>query len=73
MRGSSPCDRVILELPVTTTQATCFFIFLMNDNLWKRQIGLIIEKNGLISFILHPDYVMRDEFKSVYKDLLKYL
>ena len=45
----------------------------MNDNLWKRQIGLIIEKNGLISFILHPDYVMRDEFKSVYKDLLKYL
>ena len=38
-------------------------------DVWK----LIAEKNGLISFIVHPDYVVHDEVKSLYKDLLKYL
>jgi len=42
-------------------------------DLWKRQIDLVIEKNGLISLIVHPDYEMRDELKPLYKDLLKYL
>jgi hypothetical protein len=34
---------------------------------------LITERNGLISFIVHPDYAMADEVKPIYKDLLKYL
>jgi hypothetical protein len=65
----------ILELPVTTTQDYMLFHLLgeRSIDLWKRQIKLIAEKNGLISFIVHPDYVVHDEVKSLYKDLLKYL
>jgi hypothetical protein len=65
----------ILELPVTTTQDYMLFHLLgeRSIDLWKRQIELIVENNGLISFIAHPDYVMRDGFKSVYEDLLEYL
>jgi hypothetical protein len=67
--------RHILELPVTTTQDYMLFHLLgeRSIDLWKRQIDLISEKNGLISFIVHPDYVMYECFKSVYEDLLKYL
>jgi len=65
----------ILELPVTTTQDyTLFNIF--NDysiDLWKRQINLILEKHGLISFIVHPDYVGESRERSAYKALLAYL
>jgi hypothetical protein len=41
--------------------------------LWKEQIKLILEKNGLVSFIVHPDYVIHEEFVCVYKELLIYL
>ena len=65
----------ILELPVTTTQDyTLFNIF--NDysiDLWKRQINLILEKHGLISFIVHPDYVGESRERTAYKALLAYL
>jgi hypothetical protein len=65
----------ILELPVTTTQDYALFHLLGENSidLWKRQIELIADKNGLISFIIHPDYVMQDEVKRLYKDLLTYL
>jgi len=65
----------ILELPVTTTQDyTLFHIF--NDysiRLWKEQISLIRQKHGLISFIIHPDYVIDETPRRVYSELLKYL
>ncbi len=65
----------ILELPVTTTQDyTLFNIF--NDysiDLWKKQINLIMEKHGLISFIVHPDYVGRSRERGAYKALLAHL
>lgn len=41
--------------------------------LWKTQTELILNKNGLVSFIIHPDYVMGAEPKSVYTKLLEYL
>ena len=50
----------LLELPVTTTQDYTLFNIL-NDystNLWERQIELIMEKHGLMSFVVHPDYIM---------------
>ena len=65
----------ILELPVTTTQDYMLF-HILNDystSLWKRQIELIMEKHGLISFIVHPDYVMRARERVIYEELLAHL
>ena len=49
----------ILELPLTTVQDYSLFHILgdYSIDLWKRQIDLIRERNGLISFITHPDYL----------------
>jgi hypothetical protein len=65
----------ILELPVTTTQDYMLFHILnqRSIDLWKNQVELIMEKNGLASFIVHPDYVREHKSKSVYLDLLGYL
>jgi hypothetical protein len=65
----------MLELPVTTTQDYMLF-HVLNDysiNLWKRQIDLIMEKSGLISFIVHPDYIMKAREMAIYKELLAHL
>jgi hypothetical protein len=65
----------ILELPVTTTQDYMLF-HILNDystSLWKRQIDLIMEKHGLISFIVHPDYIMESRERVVYEELLAHL
>ena len=65
----------ILELPVTTTQDYTLFNIL-NDysiDLWKKQINLIMEKHGLISFIVHPDYVSGSRERTVYEALLAHL
>jgi hypothetical protein len=52
----------LLELPVTTTQDYTLFHILRDykADLWKTQIELIMEKHGLLSFIVHPDYVTTD-------------
>jgi len=65
----------ILELPVTTTQDYTLFHLLdqRSTDLWASQIELILRKNGLISFIVHPDYVMDPENLAVYEDLLRHL
>jgi len=65
----------ILELPVTTTQDYTLFYLLKEHSidLWKKQTGLILMKNGLVSFIVHPDYVIEREPKRVYEELLGYL
>lgn len=65
----------ILELPVTTTQDYTLFHVLNEHSiaLWKSQTELILRKNGLLSFIVHPDYVKHPEALSVYESLLRYL
>jgi hypothetical protein len=65
----------VLELPVTTTQDYMLFNILdeYSTRLWKQQIDLIMEKHGLISFIVHPDYVMETREKAIYKELLAHL
>lgn len=65
----------VLELPVTTLQDYTLF-HLLNErsiDLWKAQVDLILAQNGLVSFIVHPDYVMEQDTLSVYEGLLDYL
>jgi hypothetical protein len=65
----------LLELPVTTTQDYTLFHILQayNIDLWKTQIDLIMEKHGLLSFIIHPDYATTGPERKVYEALLSHL
>src|SRR6266404_1331039 len=65
----------ILELPVTIAQDYTLF-HLLNERsiaLWKAQAELILNKCGLASFIVHPDYVIDSKNRSVYTKLLDHL
>jgi hypothetical protein len=65
----------VLELPVTTTQDHSLF-HILNDyslDLWRHQIDLILKQNGLISFIIHPDYIVGDRAPAAYRSLLSEL
>lgn len=65
----------ILEIPVTTTQDYMLF-HLLSDysvDLWKWQTEAIVKKNGLASFIIHPDYVIEKRAREVYLALLGFL
>jgi len=65
----------ILELPLTTIQDYSLFHILgdYSVDLWKQQIDLIMQRNGLVSFITHPDYLIKKRAQSVYLDLLAHL
>lgn len=65
----------IVELPVTTTQDYTLFHILNNYTieLWKHQIEILLANHGLISFIIHPDYIIEDRARGVYVELLQYL
>jgi hypothetical protein len=65
----------LLELPVTTTQDYSLF-HILNDHsldLWKRQTNIIMERHGLMNFIIHPDYIVEAKERSTYEALLGYL
>lgn len=65
----------IVELPLTAAQDYSLF-HILNDysiDLWKQQLALIGERNGLISFITHPDYLIERRAQAVYESLLEYL
>jgi len=64
----------VLEIPLTTIQDYTLFHILddYSTDLWKKQIEMILAKNGLISFIVHPDYIIDSKAQSVYRDLLAY-
>jgi hypothetical protein len=65
----------IVELPLTTTQDYSLFHILDQSSieLWKQQIHLLRAKNGIISFIVHPDYLKGEREVGLYKSLLGYL
>ena len=65
----------VLELPLTTTQDYSLYYILEDYSieLWKRQISLIMEKCGLISFNIHPDYVIGRRARNLYTALLRHL
>jgi hypothetical protein len=62
----------ILEIPVVATQDYTLFNILRqySMDLWEQQIDLILEQNGLISFIVHPDYLLDKRARDVYTALL---
>ena len=65
----------ILELPLTTTQDYSLF-HILNDysiDLWKKQLDLIRQRNGLMSFIAHPDYLIDRRARKIYEALLDHL
>jgi hypothetical protein len=65
----------ILELPLTATQDYSLF-HILNDysiDLWKRQLALIQRKNGLMSFIAHPDYLIDRKNRKLFESLLSHL
>lgn len=65
----------ILELPLTTIQDYSLF-HILNDyalDLWKQQIDAIADHHGLVSFIVHPDYVIDKRPRVTYQSLLAYL
>ncbi len=65
----------ILELPLTTIQDYSLFHILgdYSIELWKQQIDLILKRNGLVSFIIHPDYMIEKRARDVYSELLRHL
>jgi hypothetical protein len=65
----------IVELPLTTAEDYSLF-HILNDysiDLWKQQLDLIRGRNGLMSFITHPDYLIERRARNVYESLLDYL
>jgi hypothetical protein len=64
----------LLELPLTTVQDHGLFYILgeYSIDLWKQQIQDISAHNGLISFIIHPDYIVRSRERELYRELLQY-
>jgi hypothetical protein len=62
----------LLELPVTTTQDYTLFHILKDykADIWKTQIKLIMESHGLLSFIVHPDYITTSPERKVFEKLL---
>jgi glycosyltransferase involved in cell wall biosynthesis len=65
----------ILELPLTTVQDYSLFHILGEHSidLWKQQVDLLLARNGLISFVIHPDYVIEKRERAVYAELLQYM
>jgi hypothetical protein len=65
----------ILEIPVVATQDYTLFNILRqySIDLWEQQIELVLEQHGLISFIVHPDYLLEKRARDVYSSLLERL
>jgi hypothetical protein len=65
----------LLELPVTTTQDHSLFNVLhdFTMTLWEQQTQQILKHHGLMSFIVHPDYILGSKAQRAYKSLLSLL
>jgi hypothetical protein len=61
-----------LEIPVTTVQDYSLFYILRDHSLdlWRKQIELIRRRYGLMSFLVHPDYVMGEREQNTFRQLL---
>jgi hypothetical protein len=65
----------IVELPLTTTQDYSLFHILQDfsNDVWKTQMESIMGRHGLVSFIVHPDYLNVEPEREVYRNLLDHL
>lgn len=65
----------MVEIPVTTIQDYSLF-HILNDysiDIWKRQTSAILARHGLMSFIIHPDYLNGARQLEVFEALLDHL
>jgi hypothetical protein len=65
----------ILEIPLTTCQDYSLFQILndFSNDLWMKQMELLEKRNGLMSFLTHPDYLINSKARDAYTSLLEYL
>jgi len=65
----------LLELPLTTTQDYTMFHILGEHsiNIWKREIEAIHRNHGLISILVHPDYITEKWAQDIYLELLHHV
>jgi hypothetical protein len=65
----------LIELPLTTVQDYALFYILKEKSidLWKQQVETIVAHHGLISFIVHPDYIVESRERGLYRELLQHL
>lgn len=65
----------LLEIPVTATQDYTLFQILRNYrlDLWRAQAAEVAARNGLLSFIIHPDYILDSRARDTYYGLLEFL
>jgi len=65
----------ILEIPLTTSEDYSVFHILNEDSiaLWKNQLELLRQRNGLMSILAHPDYLLSPRTRKIYESLLGYL
>jgi glycosyltransferase involved in cell wall biosynthesis len=65
----------ILEIPVTTIQDYTLFNILgdYSTRIWRQQTAILSDRPGLMSFIIHPDYIIGNRECAVYKELLQHL
>ena len=65
----------IVELPLTTTQDYSLTHILrdFSNEVWKSQMESIMGRHGLVSFIVHPDYLDVDRAREVYRMLLDHV
>jgi hypothetical protein len=65
----------IVELPVTTTQDYSLFHILQDfsGDVWNRQLESVVARHGLLSVIVHPDYLGAYSAQRAYRCLLERL
>lgn len=65
----------LVELPLTTSQDYSLFHIVGERGLdtWEREIDAVHHNHGLISILVHPDYIMEPWAQEVYLRLLRYL
>jgi hypothetical protein len=65
----------VLELPSTTVQDYSLFHILgdYTIDLWRQQSESILDQNGLMTFITHPDYLIEPRAREVYEQLLAHI
>ena len=65
----------MVELPLTCTQDYTLFNILedFTTSLWEQQIELIMANHGLITILVHPDYIVEPRANRTYRALLNYL
>jgi hypothetical protein len=65
----------LIEIPLTTIQDYSLFNILKDYSIdtWRKQCSIIADRYGLISFNIHPDYIIDEQPRNVYRDLLRFV